>query len=140
MLSVKRVDVWSVVIDDQPGGLMRKLEGLSMAGASLQFLVARRLHEEPGKGIVFLTPLTSDKQLDAAKQLGFERTAALHSLRVHGPDEPGISYRITSALTDENINLRGVSAASLGGEFVMYLAFDSDADAQRAAKRLEKAV
>lgn len=140
MLDVAKIDVWSAVIEDQPGGLKQKLEALAMAGADLDFIIARRLHEKPGNGIVFITPLAGEKQLKAAAQLGFAKSDSLHSLRVQGPDEPGIVYRISSALADEGINLRGLSAARLGREFVLFLAFDKAEECVKAAERLNRAV
>lgn len=140
MLTVTKVDVWSTTIEDRPGGLKEKLEALAMAGADLEFLISRRLHEQPGKGILFLTPLQSPKQIKAAEQLGFKKNHHVYSVRVEGADEPGIGYRMTAALASEGINLRGVSAASLGREFAMFLAFDSEADADRAVARLSLAL
>jgi hypothetical protein len=139
MLTIEKQDVWSATLDDRPGGLKEKLEGLAMAGANLDFIIARRLHNDPGHGIVFVTGLEGEKQISAARQLGFKNAESLHQLRVHGPDEPGIAYRISSAITQENINLRGVSAARQDHEFTMYLAFDTDADAQKAKQRLSRA-
>jgi hypothetical protein len=47
---------------------------------------------------------------------------------------------VANALAAEGINLRGVSAAALGQEFVMYLAFDTERDAANAARRLRQAL
>lgn len=136
MLTVTRVDVWSAVVEDRPGGLKQKLEGLAMAGADLDFVLSRRRHEEPGTAMVFLTPLRSDKEIEAARKLGFKRSEGLHSLRVQGPDEPGIVYRLSCAMAQEGINLRGLSAARLGKEFVLFLALDTPEDAEKALRRL----
>lgn len=140
MLTANRVDVWSAMIDDRPGALKAKLETLAMAGADLESLIARRVHDQPGKGIVFLTPLRGPLQLQAAEKAGFKKNHSVYSVRVEGPNEPGIAYRVTTALADEGINLRGVSAANLGREFAVFLAFDSEKDADRAVARLGLAV
>lgn len=137
MLTVAPVDVWSAVIEDRPGGLKEKLEKLMLADANLDFLIARRLHEEQGRAIVFLTPLCGQRQLEAAEQAGFHRDDSMHTLRIDGPDEPGIAYRITAALAEAGINLRGVSAARMGSEFAMFLSFDTRRDAQEADQRLK---
>lgn len=137
MFAVDKMDVWCAKIDDRPGALKDKLEGLAMAGADLAFIIARRIHEEPGKGIVFLTPLKGEKQIAAAKALGFKTTDTLHSLRVEGADEPGVAYRLSAAMAQERINLRGLSAAHLGHQFVMFMAFDSATEADKARARLE---
>jgi hypothetical protein len=46
---------------------------------------------------------------------------------------------MTSAMADAGINLRGLSAASLGSRFVAYLAFDGAEDAEKAAKAIKAA-
>jgi hypothetical protein len=136
MLTVSKMDVWSTSVDDQPGGLHEKLEGLAISGADLDFIVSRRAHEQPGKSLVFVTPIVGDKQTAAALRLGFKVADSLHSLCVRGPDEPGIGNRVTGALAREGINLRGASAARAGKEFVMFLAFDDCRDLERAMARL----
>ena len=140
MISVEKQDVWVATVNDRPGGLKEKLEGLAMAGADLEFIIARRLHDDNAHGLLFITGLSGEKQTAAALQLGFKRGDSLHQLRVRGPDEAGIGYRITSALTDAGINLRGVSAARLDHEFSMYLSFDTEADAHKARERLSGAI
>lgn len=138
MLSVSNADVWAATCDDRPGGLNEKLEGLARAGANLEFVLARRLHEEPSKGVVFLTPLRSGAEEQAAAKLGFRKTLSIYSLRIEGPDEAGLGAKITRALAAANINLRGLSAARSGDQFIAYLAVDSAEDAQRAAQRLQQ--
>lgn len=136
MLTVTKMDVWSAAIEDRPGSLSEKLEGLAIAGADLDFIVSRRMHEEPGKAIVFITPLSNDKQVTAAKRLGFRPSDSLHTLCVRGPDEPGIANRVARAVAAEKINIHGVSAAQAGNEFVMFLSFENATDAERARNRL----
>ena len=140
MLTATKIDIWSATIEDRPGGLKEKLEALAIAGADLEFLIARRLHEMPGKGVVFLTPLKNEKEVKAGEKAGFHKSQHVFSVRVQGPDEPGMAYRVTSALTEEGINVRGISAGRVNEQLVMYLAFDSDRDADRASERLNRVV
>ncbi len=56
-LTVEHVDVWATPIDDRPGGLADVLGVLRNAGADLQFVIARRAPNEPGRGVLFVTPL-----------------------------------------------------------------------------------
>ena len=138
--SIRKVDVWAAEIDDRPGGLTGKLEALAKAGASLEFIIARRAPDKPGKGVVFLTPVRGAKQTGAAINAGLGTTDSLHSLRVEGPDRPGLGTKMTRALADAGINLRGLSAAALGRKSVAYFAFDSADDAANAIKLLRKAL
>ena len=138
LLTVERVDVWAVDLDDRPGALDEKLAGLAQAGVNIEFIIARRRGEGSNKAVVFLTPLVGEKQESAGKALGFAIAQGLRSLRVSGPDEPGKAHMVLRALGAEGINLRGVSAATIGREFVMHLAFDSDTDAAKAEQRLAR--
>jgi hypothetical protein len=138
-LNVERVDVWAATIEDKPGGLAKVLNALRDAGADLQFVVARRTPEASGKGIVFVAPLQGDTEIRAATQVGFSVTPSLHSVRVVGLDQPGIIAQLTQMLADGGINLRGVSAAVLGTQFIAYLAVDSLDDAENAIDILQRA-
>lgn len=138
--SVKKVDVWAGEIADRPGGLAEKIESLSSAGANLEFIIARRAADKPGTGVVFVTPIKGTKQKSAAQGTGFASTDSLHSVRVEGPDKAGLGAKMTKAISEAGINLRGLSAAALGRRAVSYLAFDSAADANSAVSILRKAL
>ena len=137
-LTVTRADVWAASIDDRPGGLAQKLAALAEAGAQLEFVIARRAAEKPGTGVVFLTPRKGAPQIRAAKKAGFGRTESMHSLRIEGPDKPGLGARMTRALAEAGINLRGLSAAAIGQRCVVHLALDTSADATKAARVLKQ--
>ena len=117
-LKVSRTDTWAAAIDDRPGGLADKLAALAAAGANLEFIIARRAPEQRGSGVVFVTPLKGAKQIKAAEAAGFQRTESLHSLRVQGADKPGTGAKLTRALAEAGINLRGLSAAALGKRYI----------------------
>ena len=138
-LIVERVDVWAATIEDKPGGLAQVLSALRDAGVDLQFVVARRTPEAPGKGVVFVAPLQGDGEIRAATQVGFNVTPSLHSVRVMGMDQLGIIAELTEKLAEGGINLRGVSAAVLGSQFIAYLAVDSLDDANQAIDVLQRA-
>jgi len=86
-----------------------------------------------------VTPLQSDREIRAAAQVGFNVTHTRHSLRVIGPDRPGIAAELTQKLADASINLRGFSAAVIGTQFIAYLGVDSLQDATTALKILKEA-
>ena len=137
-LKVSRTDTWAATIDDRPGGLADKLAALAAAGANLEFIIARRAPEQRGSGVVFVTPLKGAKQIKAAEAAGFQKTASLHSLRVEGADKPGMGAKLTGALAEAGINLRGLSAAALGNRSVTHLALDTAQDAARVATVFKK--
>ena len=137
-LNVKQVKVWSASIDDKPGSLAGKLDTLSKAGANLEFVIARRAPDKPGMAVVFVTPLEGDAVIKAAQGAGFAVTDSLHSVRIEGPDERGLGAKLTSALAQAGINLRGISAAAIGNRMVCYLALDSSAEAAKAVDGLKR--
>lgn len=135
---VTGVDVWACGIDDTPGGLSKLLAGLRDAGADLDFVVARRTPEKPGLGVVFVTPLRGDREIDAADTLGFNVTRSIKSLRIEGANKPGAAVELTEKLAAAGINLQGLSAAVIGPKFIMYISLDSAEDAEKAADILTK--
>jgi hypothetical protein len=137
--TVKKVDVWMGEIDDKVGGLAAKLEPLAAAGVDLGFLIARRQPHLPGKGVVFLGPVTGAKAAKTAKGVGLAKTTELAALQLDGPNVPGACAKITRTIADAGINLRGVSASQCGSNFVVFLAFDTADDATRAGRLLRSA-
>jgi len=137
-LQVSRVDVWAAGMKDRPGALAEKLAALAGSGACLEFVIARRAPDKPGTGVVFLAPLAGAAQLRAARKAGFRKTRSLHSVRVVGPDRPGMGAELTATLAEAGINLRGVSAAVVGRRFILYAAFDRTADAAKAMRLLRR--
>jgi hypothetical protein len=133
------VDVWAASIADKAGGLAAVLSGLRDVGADLDFIVARRAPEKPGEGVVFVAPLRGDKVIATATDLGFDLTNSLHSIRIEGTNTAGRAAELTEKLAQAGINLRGLSAATTGEKFIMYLAVDSEADAEKAAVVLQQA-
>ncbi len=137
-LIVDRVDVWASSIRDEPGGLAKVLDGLRAAGADLDFIIARRAPESPGTGVVFVAPLRGDQEVEAAATLGFNIAGSIHSLRVEGKNRPGVVAEITEKVAATGINVRGLSAAVIGSQFILYIGLDSADDAANVADLLER--
>lgn len=138
-LIVERADVWAASIPDQPGGLADVLSALRGAGADLQFIIARRAADKPGTGVVFVTPLQGDREIQAAAAAGFNVAQLLHSVRIMGPDHPGIAAELIQKLADAGINLRGFAASVIGSQFVAYVGVDTLDDANKTIAILAKA-
>jgi hypothetical protein len=138
-LFVEAVDVWAAPISDRAGSLAGALKALHDAGADLQCIIARRAPDQPGKGVVFVTPLQGDQEIAAAAQVGFSASHTVHSVRVMGRDRPGIAATVTQKIAEASINLRGFSSVVVGTQFIAYLAVDSREDADRAIKALTQA-
>ncbi len=134
--SVKPVEVWAGDIRNKPGMLARTLEALTLAGAELEFIVARRLTENSSR--VFVAPLKGKRQRQAADAVGLVPATGMFSIRVEGPDRGGLGADICRAVADVGLNIRGFSAAALGKKMVNYLAFSSESEALAASKALRK--
>ncbi|MBP8259938.1 MAG: hypothetical protein KA118_09785, partial [Verrucomicrobia bacterium] len=86
-LKVGRVDTWVASLEDKPGNLAAKLNALAKAGVNLEFVLARRAPDQPGTGVVFVTPIKGAAGCRAARQEGFRKTKSLHAVRIEGPDK-----------------------------------------------------
>jgi len=137
-LNVSAQIVWAADIADQPGGLAEKLAALANGGANLEFVIARRRPEEPGKGVVFVSPVKGKAAEDAATGAGLSKATDVPTLRVEGPDQKGIGEQMLRGIADLGINLRGFSAAAIDGKFVAYIGFFRADEASRAADALRR--
>jgi hypothetical protein len=135
---VSKVEMWTGQIEDRVGGLSTKLAALADAGVDLEIVVARRQGHQPGTGVAFLGPVKGTKAQKAAAAAGLTRAPDLFALRVEGTNKPGDCRQVTRLLADADISLRGLTATVCGSRYVLALAFDSEADAMKAAGLLKK--
>ncbi len=133
---LERVHIWSGEIADQAGGMASKLAPLAEAGANLEYIATRRQPDRPGTGIIYVAPVTGPNQVRAARAAGMSETYETVVLRVQGDNQAGLGSRLTQQWAMAGINLQGLTMAVLGGKFVGFAAFDSVADANRAAQIL----
>ena len=137
-LKATRNEVWIATIDDRAGGAADVLESLARAKVNLEMVFARRMPEQPGKGMMIVGPIKGKKAEAAALAAGLGKTGVMHGLRVEGGDKPGLGAQITRALGNAGISFRGLTAHALGKKFVCNIALDSAEDATRAAALLKK--
>lgn len=127
---VSKVDVWAADIPNRPGTLSNVLATLSDAGAELEFMIARRATDQTSR--IFVAPLKGAKQQNAATAAGLKKAVGMHSLRVEGPNRAGLGAKITGAVAEQGINLRGASAAAIGKKAVFYLAVEGEDNRKKA--------
>lgn len=135
---IRKVDVWAVDLLNRPGMLARVLEMLAASGASLEFLVARRVTENTSR--TFVAPLKGARQIRAAREAGLAPASGMHTLRLSGPDRPGLGAVLTRALADAGLNVRGVSIAAAQRRLLAYFAFRTAADAAAAQRAIRSAL
>lgn len=138
-LKVSTVDVWAGEMTDQPGGLARILEAIAAARGTIECVIARRQPDKPGTGVAFISPVKGTKVQQAARGAGLVPAENIATLRIEGDDKPGMGAKITRAIADAGINVRGVSAAVIGKKYVVYIGLDNAADANAAAKAVKAA-
>ena len=136
-LKASKADVWVVTIEDRPGAAAEKLEALAQGGANLEMVFARRT-DEPGKGVMFVTPVKGAKAAKAAQVAGFGKPQSIHSVRIEGGDKPGLGAKIARTLGNAGVSFRGISAIVIGRKFISYIACDSAEDAAKAVAALRK--
>ena len=136
---VSRVAVWTGEIEDRSGGLSEKIEAVSEAGANLEFVIARRSPGRRGAGFVFLAPLRGVAQCRAARAAGLRKASNVYTIRVEGPNRPGLGAKITRTVADVGINMLGLSGTGLGRRCAIYISVDTSADADKARRALQRA-
>src|SRR5262249_3615592 len=131
-----RVHVWAGEVADDVGGAAAKLSFLAQAGANLEFIYTQRLLTKPGRGVLYVAPVTGPTQVRAAKAAGLAETDHPVVRRIEGDNEAGLAHKLTQQWALAGISLQGLTMAVLNNKFVGYAAFDSVADANRAAQIL----
>jgi hypothetical protein len=123
-------------IEDRPDALAEKLRALAEGGLDLEMIVSRR--DQAGWALMFVSPLRTLEEIELAEQAGLRKEGTMQTLRIQGPNVPGLGARITTALAKASINLRGYWAAAIGGQCVTSIAFDSNEDQAKAKTILER--
>jgi hypothetical protein len=138
---IARVQVWVGELEDRPGALASKLAHLMTAGgANLEFIIARPLKDQPGRGLLYVAPLLKPEATRIARDIGLHPSETIHALRLAGPDRPGLVAGIAGTLAESGINITGLTAAATQGRAIAYLRFSSPADADAAATVLTPAL
>lgn len=131
-----RVHLWSAEVADEVGGVAGKLALLAQAGANLEYVFTKRLSDRPGTGLLYVAPVSGALQVRAAKTAGLTETNHPVIRRIEGDNEAGLAHRLTQQWAVAGISLQGLTMLVFGARFVGYAAFDSVADANRAAQIL----
>jgi len=131
-----RVHVWSGEVADRAGGVASKLSALAQGGANLEFILTRRQPDRPGTGVLFVAPISGPAQVRAARAAGLAETHDPVVLRVEGDNQAGLAHRLTQHWAMAGISMEGLTMAVLGSKFVGFAAFDTVADANKAAQIL----
>jgi hypothetical protein len=110
-----------------------KLSLLAQAGTNLEYIYTRRRPDQPGKGVLYVAPVTGPLQVRAARSAGLTETNDPVVLRVEGDNQAGLGHRVTQQWALAGLSFQGMSLAVINDKFVGYVSFDTVADANRAA-------
>lgn len=126
-MSVKRITVNCVEIEDEPGSLQKLLADAASANVDLLCFAA---FSAGGRGQVYL----SAKGPGSFKTLGIESTAAAGFI-VSDEDKVGVAAEALKGLADANIN--GVAGAAMvcDGQYQMLVVVSAE-DGEAAARAL----
>jgi hypothetical protein len=137
-VTVKRIALWRVEVENKPGILAKVLEPLATAGADLQVVMGYRYPGNESKAAVEVFPLTGKKSLAAAGAAGLA-SSSIPTLKVEGDNKPGLGHGITQALADAGINLGFLVAQVVGSRYSAIIGFESEAEAAKAVGLIKKA-
>ncbi len=133
---MERVHVWTGEVEDRPGGTAAILAQLAHAGADLEYIFTQRLPEKPGFGVLYVAPVTGHDHEAAARAAGLHETDSPIVHRLEGDNAAGLAHRLTQHWAEEGISFSGLTLSAIADKFIGYVAFDTVADANRAAQIL----
>jgi hypothetical protein len=137
-ITVKKIELWSVVVDNKPGALANLLEPLAEAGADLQVVMGTSMPGGDGQASIGVYPVKGRKVIAAARAAGLAPAASMPSLLVQGDNRAGLGGRMSEAIAGAGIDI-GVAVALVAGEhFSALFGFANAADADKAAALLKK--
>lgn len=137
--TIKKIELWSVVVDNKAGALAAVLEPLAQAGADLEIVMATAIPGAGGKASIGVFPIKGRKVIAAARAAGLVPAATMPSLLVGGDNRAGLGGRMSESLAAAGINIGVAVAQVVGGSFSALFGFANQADATRAAALLKKA-
>src|SRR5205814_9113219 len=101
-----QIHLWSGEVADKAGGVAAKLAFLAQAGANLEYIFTKRLPDKPGKGVLYVAPVTGAAQVRAARTAGLGEVDAPVVRRIEGDNEAGLAHRLTQQWAIAGISLQ----------------------------------
>lgn len=136
--TLKKVELWSIVVDNKPGALAAVLEPLADAGADLEVVMATAIPGDGGKASIGVFPVKGRKVIAAARAAGLAPAVAMPSLLVGGDNRAGLGGRMSEALAAAGINIGVAVAQVVENSFSALFGFASQEDATKAVTLIKK--
>ncbi len=137
-VAVKKIKLWRTEVENRAGALASTLEPLAQAGADLKIVMGYRLGQTSDRAAIEVHPVAGKKVTGTAERLGMS-AVPMSTLLVEGDDRPGLGHAVAQAIGEAGINMAFMLAQVIGRKYSAVLAFDSDADATKAAALIKKA-
>jgi len=137
-VTVRRITLWRMEVENRPGVLAGVLKPLAEAGANLQVAMAYRYPGNETRAAIELYPVATKKVVVAAQAAGMS-ASTIPTLLVQGDDRPGLGHAIGQAIADAGINLGFLVTQVIGRKSSAVIGFDSEEDARKAAGLIRKA-
>lgn len=137
-ITVKKIELWNVTVENKPGALARILEPLAEAGADLEVVMGTSMPGDDGMASIGVFPVKGRKAMSAARSAGLEPAASMPSLLVTGDDYAGLGRQMSEALAQAGINIGVAFAQVVGENFSALFGFAKPEDAAKAATLLKK--
>ena len=137
-LTVKKITLWRIEVENNPGVLANILGPLAGAGADLHVVMGYRFHGNENKAAIEVYPITGKKARTAAQGVGLSEST-IPTLLAEGDNRSGLGYEIAKAIADAGINVGFLVAQVIGRRYSAVIGFESDADLRSAAGLIKKA-
>jgi hypothetical protein len=138
-VTVRKVTLWRRHLDNRPGALAQVLEPLASAGADLQVAMGYRIPGRESEAVLELAPVSGRSSTDAARKAGLQ-PSSIPTLVVEGDNASGVGLAQSRALAEAGINLAFLIAQVMGRKVSAVFGFETQEDADRAARILKRAV
>jgi hypothetical protein len=135
-MTIRQITLWRARVPHRPGALAEVLEPLAATGADLQVVMGYREHGS-SDALIEVYPITGRKQIEAAESAGLSASGIPTVLAV-GDNRPGLGHRIARALAEGGLNVAFLVAQVVGRKFSAVYGFETEADADRAAKLIRQ--
>ncbi|MBZ5536362.1 MAG: hypothetical protein LAO31_10440 [Acidobacteriia bacterium] len=136
-INVKSIVLWRSEVENKPGLLAATLEPLAKAGVDLQVVMGYRYPGNESRAALEIYPVSGKKSLAAAQGTGLS-ASSIPTLLVEGDNKPGLGQAFAQAMADAGINLSFLVAQVIGRRYSAVLAFESEADARKAASLIKR--
>ncbi len=137
-VAVKKVTLWRVEVENEPGTLDSVLAPLAAAGVDLQVVMGYRQSGHASEAVVEACPVSGKKAMTAAREVGLS-PSSIPTLLVEGDNKPGLGHAIAQALAEAGMNLGFLVAQVVGKKFSAVIGFDDEAQSRKAVNLIKKA-